>query len=62
MFIKTDNFLNDSKINIYTSGRLELISLAVNFLKSNKLLIFTGGGPEFDRYLVNIDKKITYYK
>lgn len=62
LIIKSDNFLNDSKINVYASGRFELILLAIDYLKSNKLLIFTGGGPEFDRYLVNADKEITYYK
>ena len=60
--IKSDNFLYDSEINIYTTGRFELISQAVDFLKSNKLLIFTGGGPEFDRYLVNTVKKSSHYK
>jgi hypothetical protein len=62
LIIKADNFLYDNKVNIYTSGRFELISLSIDYLKNNKLLIFTGGGPEFDRYLLNIDKKFDYYK
>jgi len=63
LIIKSDNFLNDSKINVYTTGRFELISLAIDYLKSNKLIFFTGGGPEFDRYILNnIDKKIIIYR
>jgi len=62
LIIKEDNFLYKNKINTYMSGRFELISLAIDYLKNNKLIILTGGGPEFDRYLVNADKKITYYK
>jgi hypothetical protein len=62
LIIKSENILNDNKINISTSGRLELILQAKDYLKSNKLLIFIGGGPEFDRYLVNMDKKNAHYK
>ena len=62
LIIKEDNFLYQNKINTYMSGRFELISLAIDYLKNNKLIILTGGGPEFDRYIVNADKKITYYK
>lgn len=60
--IKSDNFSNKNEINIYTSGRVDLILLVIDYLKSNKSLIFTGGGPEFDRYIVNVDKKNIYYK
>ena len=43
LIIKADNFLYKNKINTYMSGRLELISLAIDYLKNNKLLILTGG-------------------
>ena len=60
--IKKNNFVNDNKFNIYASGRIDLVLFGIDFLINNKLFILTGGGPEFDRYLVNIDKEVSYYK